>query len=75
MTERLSTLLHDQASVVDVPTAPTADILTRGRGIRRRRRATAAVAVESVPSRSVSGTLRSISFATARPRSHSVSLR
>jgi hypothetical protein len=40
MTERLSTLLHDEATALDVPPPTTAEILTRGHGLKRRRRAT-----------------------------------
>ena len=38
MTDRLSTLLHDEASHLRVPPPPTRDVLVRGRGLRRRRR-------------------------------------
>ena len=37
MTERLSTLLHDEAETLDVPPAPTTEILGAGRRLRRRR--------------------------------------
>lgn len=40
MTERLSTLLHDEATALDVPPPTTTEILARGRGLQRRRRAT-----------------------------------
>jgi len=39
MTERLSTLLHDEVSTLDVPPPAAAAVLSRGRGLRRRRRA------------------------------------
>ncbi|UAL28934.1 hypothetical protein K8W59_14085 [Nocardioides rotundus] len=38
MTDRLATLLHDEADRLDVPAPPAADILRGGRRIRRRRR-------------------------------------
>src|SRR5690242_18414054 len=40
MTDRLMTLLHGEADTLDVPPAPTGEILHRGRRLRRRRRAT-----------------------------------
>jgi hypothetical protein len=51
MTERLTTLLHAEADHLQVPAPPTHDVLTQGRGLRRRHRigtgvaAVAAVAV------------------------------
>lgn len=54
MPERISELLHDEATALDVPHAPVGDVLARGRGLRRRRRAvtvlgaTAAVAALAV---------------------------
>ena len=39
MTERLAQLMAAEADRLDVPPAPTADVLGRGRGLRRRRRA------------------------------------
>lgn len=44
MTDRLSSLLHDEATTLEVPAVPTDQILTRGRGLQRRRRTTSAVA-------------------------------
>ncbi len=43
MTERLATLLHEEAEDIAVPRPPTADLLDQGRRLRRRRRATAVV--------------------------------
>ncbi|HET9423479.1 MAG TPA: hypothetical protein VFO49_20245 [Nocardioides sp.] len=49
MTERLSQLLHDEATALDVPPPDAHAALTRGRGLRRRRTAaTAAVAAAVV---------------------------
>ncbi|MGZ4450283.1 MAG: hypothetical protein ACXVW4_10855 [Nocardioides sp.] len=51
MTERLSTLLHEEAAGLAVPPPPTDAVLSLGRGLRRRRRAgqgLAAVAVVAV---------------------------
>lgn len=51
MTERLSALLHDEAESLDVPHPAAHDVLTRGRGLRRRRHLVvvgAAVAVLAV---------------------------
>ena len=51
MSDRLSHLLHDGAATVDVPAPSAHAVLARGRGLRRRRRATiglAAVAVLAV---------------------------
>lgn len=44
MTERLSTLLHEEASGLEIPPPTAPAVLARGRSMRRRRRATAAVA-------------------------------
>ena len=44
MTERLVTLLHEEADGITVPRPPTAELLAGGRRLRRRRRATAVVA-------------------------------
>lgn len=44
MVERLTTLLHEEAAVLDVPVAPAAAIIRGGRRQRRRRRLTEAVA-------------------------------
>lgn len=44
MTDRLSTLLHDEATALDIPGVPADRILAQGRGLQRRRRTTAAVA-------------------------------
>jgi hypothetical protein len=41
MTERLMTLLHREADLLDVPPAPTTEILGAGRRLRRRRTRTA----------------------------------
>lgn len=38
MTERLSTLLHDEATALDVPPPTAAAVLSRGRRLQRRRR-------------------------------------
>ena len=38
MTERLSTLLHQEADEIDVPQPPTGDLLVGGRRLRRRHR-------------------------------------
>ncbi|WP_067438759.1 YncE family protein [Nocardioides jensenii] len=48
MTERLSHLLHDEADLLDIPSAPTGPVLAKGRSIRRRRRATRLVAAAAV---------------------------
>jgi hypothetical protein len=48
VTERLSTLLHEEATALDVP-APTAPVvLSRGRSLRRRQRAVRGVAAAAV---------------------------
>jgi hypothetical protein len=44
MTDRLSSLLHDEATALDVPAVPADRILAQGRGLQRRRRTTTAVA-------------------------------
>src|SRR4051812_5373349 len=41
MTDRLSSLLHDETDVLDVPPAAVDRVLAGGRAIRRRRRTTA----------------------------------
>jgi hypothetical protein len=43
VTERLTTLLHDEATTLDIPAVPADRILAQGRGLQRRRRATVAV--------------------------------
>ena len=43
MTERLAALLHAEADEITVPRPPTADLLTSGRRMRRRRAATGVV--------------------------------
>ena len=49
MTERLSTLLHDEAHDLAIPPAPTSAVLTAGRRrVRRRRAAVASVAAAAV---------------------------
>jgi hypothetical protein len=48
MTERLSTLLHDEASGLDVPAPAAPTVLVRGRSLRRRRRITTGVAAAAV---------------------------
>lgn len=45
MTERLTALLRDEASTLDIPAPPVADLLAEGRRLHRRRRATSALAV------------------------------
>ncbi|MFC4786850.1 hypothetical protein ACT8ZV_20410 [Nocardioides sp. MAHUQ-72] len=44
MTERLSTLLHEEASSLEVPTPAAGAVLARGRTLRRRRRGAVVVA-------------------------------
>jgi hypothetical protein len=44
MTDRLSTLLHQEASGLDVPPPPAADVLAQGRRLRRERRTRTALA-------------------------------
>lgn len=39
MTERLSTLLHEEAALLEIPAPPSDAVLQQGRGLRRRRRA------------------------------------
>ena len=48
MTERLSTLLRDEAEHVVVPAPPTGRIVSSGQGMRRRRRVRTAAAVVAV---------------------------
>lgn len=49
MTERLTTLMHEEVSALDIPPPAVTETLVRGRGLRRRRRATAVlVAVATV---------------------------
>ncbi|MCW2793042.1 MAG: hypothetical protein JWO76_2140 [Nocardioides sp.] len=48
MTERLSTLLHDEASALAVPPPPAHDVLVRGRTLRRHRRLRTGAAVVTV---------------------------
>ena len=45
MTERLSTLLRDEAEHLVVPAPPADRVLAQGHGLRRRRRLTRGVAV------------------------------
>ena len=44
MTDRLSTLLHDEASAIDVPSPATDRVIAKGRRLRQRRRAQNALA-------------------------------
>jgi hypothetical protein len=44
MTERLSTLLHTEAERLEVPAPPAAEVISRGHGLRRRRRLATGVA-------------------------------
>src|SRR6478672_1652496 len=44
MTDPIATLLHDEASSLDIPAPPAGAVLARGRAVRRRRRATRTVA-------------------------------
>lgn len=55
MTDRLSLLLHHEAEALDVPPAATRAILTRGRGLRRRRRWIQGAAVATVTAVVVAG--------------------
>jgi hypothetical protein len=48
MTERLSSLLHDEADTVDIPAPRAAEVLVRGHRIRRRQRLTTGAAVIAV---------------------------
>lgn len=48
MTDLLRALLHEEADALDVPPAAAGDILRRGRGVRRRQRATSATAALAV---------------------------
>lgn len=48
MTERLSTLLHDEATTLPVPAPDVSSVLRAGRRLRRRRRATVGVAAGAV---------------------------
>jgi len=48
MTERLSTLLHDEATTLDVPAPAAPAVLGRGRTLRRRRRLTPGIAAAAV---------------------------
>jgi hypothetical protein len=48
MTERLTSLLHEEATALDVPPPPADAIASRGRGLRRRRRATTGLAAVAV---------------------------
>ncbi|MBZ5737230.1 hypothetical protein [Nocardioides mangrovi] len=45
MTDRLSTLMHQQVDALEVPPAPAAQVIAAGRGLRRRRTAGVAAAV------------------------------
>lgn len=44
MADRLSTLLHDEASAIDVPSPAAGKVIARGRRLRQRRRARNALA-------------------------------
>src|SRR6478609_4596206 len=44
MTDPMVTLLHDEASALDIPAPPTEAVLARGHTMRRRRRAGVAAA-------------------------------
>lgn len=58
MSDRLSTMLHDEAGGLDVPVPPAADVLARGRRMRRDRRTRAAVTGAAVVALlAVAGTL------------------
>jgi hypothetical protein len=48
MTERLSSLLHDEADTLLIPTPPADAVLRQGHGLRRRRRLTTGAAVLGV---------------------------
>lgn len=48
MTERLTELLNHEADVLEIPAPPAADVLGRGRSVRRRRRLTGLVAAAAV---------------------------
>jgi hypothetical protein len=48
MTERLSSLLHDEADTVDIPAPRAAEVLTQGHRIRRRQRLTSGAATIAV---------------------------
>jgi hypothetical protein len=48
MTERLATLLHDEADTLDIPAPPTSDVLAQGHRIRRRRRLSTGAAAIAV---------------------------
>jgi hypothetical protein len=48
MTERLSQLLHDEATALHVPPPDAGAALSRGRGLRRRRTATTAIVAAAV---------------------------
>ena len=48
MTERLSSLLHDEADTVDIPAPRAAEVLTQGHRIRRRQRLTTGAAAIAV---------------------------
>ena len=48
MTERLSSLLHDEADTLLIPSPPAGAVLRQGRGLRRRRRLTTGAAVLGV---------------------------
>ncbi|WP_243057013.1 hypothetical protein [Nocardioides sp. SR21] len=43
MTERLTMLFHEEASTIDVPVPPADAVLSRGQGLRRKRRTVTAV--------------------------------
>lgn len=48
MTDRLTVLLHDEATALDVPAPPAATVLARGRGLRRRHHLTTILASTAV---------------------------
>jgi len=55
MTERLATLLREEAELLEIPSPPADAVLTQGRGLRRRRTATRAVAAVAVVAAGVAG--------------------
>jgi hypothetical protein len=63
MTERLSTLLHDEAATLPVPPPDAGEVLASGRRLRRRRRATSGVAVLAATALVAGGAVVGISLA------------